>query len=462
MSKKKTQLQIIDSLRSTIDYFREFNLDAHREAAQTETKLREETKHYNELLEAQRNNAEFMALSEQLSRLGRELDDRTKRQKEMSRKKDRLEVDTESKQNDSIEYRRHLQEALDILDEERMMHASVHEKAIEEYDRFRKGEAKIGGLMKQNSRERLQSSIANLKSMLQGRQMNYNNRKPQEERLPLGTDAEGSYQKRKMKIWIDDLQGIQEKMREQTRKYEDIFKHEFVLSIYEHARTALSDIREINKELRKLKFSTQYQFDVKMLRDHSDYTKVLNYAEYLQSANDLFDDQISFNSSGHGKYEKDEIEKRENEIKNIINKMIDKNDLSEIKRFADYRNYMSYEILVTDDTIKEGKLSKTVGYNSGAGTQIPYTLILSAALSMLYNARVNSVRLIFIDEPFEKMSDHNIKLMLDFFKAQNFQVIFCAPPNRLESIGSECSVIIPLLKLKKEDMRIGKVKFHEQ
>lgn len=70
-------------------------------------------------MEAQRNNAEFMALSEQLSRLGRELDDRTKRQKEMSRKKDRLEVDTESKQNDSIEYRRHLQEALDILDEER-------------------------------------------------------------------------------------------------------------------------------------------------------------------------------------------------------------------------------------------------------------------------------------------------------------------------------------------------------
>ena len=131
LTKQKTQQQKMDSLRSTIDNFREFNLDAHREAAQTETKLREETKHYNELLEAQRNNAEFMALSEQLSRLGRELDDRTKRQNEMSRKKDRLEVDTESKQNDSIEYRRHLQEALDILDEERMMHASVHEKAIE-------------------------------------------------------------------------------------------------------------------------------------------------------------------------------------------------------------------------------------------------------------------------------------------------------------------------------------------
>lgn len=462
LKSQKEQQEKTDSLRHAIDSFREFNLNAHREAAQTEAQLREENKHYKELLEAQRNNVEFMALSEQISRLAGELDSQRNGQNEMERQKARLEIDTENQQDASVKYKSTLQEASGILDEERMMHASVYEKAIEEYDRFRKGEAKIGGLMKQNSRERVQSSITALQTTIQSRQMLYNNRKPQEERLPLGTDAEGSYQKRKTKIWIDDLQGIQEKMREQTRKYEDIFKHEFVLSIYEHARTALADIREINKELHKLKFSTQYQFEVKMLRDHSDYAKVLNYAEYLQSANDLFDDQISFDSAGHGKYEREEIEKREKEIKNIINKMIDKNDLSEIKRFADYRNYMSYEILVTDDTIKEGKLSKTVGYNSGAGTQIPYTLILSAALSMLYNARVNSVRLLFIDEPFEKMSDHNIKLMLDFFQAQNFQVIFCAPPNRLESIGSECSVIIPLLKLKKEDMRIGKVKFHEQ
>ena len=161
-------------------------------------------------------------------------------------------------------------------------------------------------------------------------------------------------------------------------------------------------------------------------------------------------------------YENDEVETREREIRDIINKIIDHNDIAEIKKFADYRNYMSYEIIINNDEVKDGKLSKQVGYNSGAGTQIPYTLILSAALSMLYNVRVNSVRLIFIDEPFEKMSDHNIKLMLDFFKNQNFQVIFCAPPNKLESIGSECGVIIPVLKISNDNMQIGEIKFHEQ
>lgn len=290
-------------------------------------------------------------------------------------------------------------------------------------------------------------------------QQMYNNRKQDMDGLPVGLEYESSYQKRRGKIWIDDLQGIQQKLKEQTLTYERIFKREFVLNIYETAKDARSDIADINKELRKLQFSTKYQFDVKLLSDNSDYAKILRYAEYLQETNNMADEQLAFTSLMG--YEADEVETREKEIRDIINKIIDKNDFSEINRFADYRNYMSYEIIINNEEVTDGKLSKQVGYNSGAGTQIPYTLILSAALSMLYNARVNSVRLLFIDEPFEKMSDHNIKLMLEFFKNQDFQVIFCAPPNKLESIGNECGVIIPVLKISNDNMQIGKVRFHE-
>ena len=450
-----------DMLHDAIESFREYNLNAHREAELKTTELMEEKRHYKELVEAQKNNAEFMALSQEVSRLGRELESRKDRKNGMDRQKARLEGDTEAKERDVAEFRMKEKVVQADLDRKRMMHSSVFEKAISEYKKYICGEKKDGGLLQPSTRERNARRINELRSLIVGSQQSYNNRKQDVDRLPVGMECESSYQKRKNKIWIDDLQGIQEKLREQTHTYENIFKHEFVLGIYENAKEARADIHEINKELRKLRFSTRYQFDVRMLTDNSDYAKILKYAEYLKTSNDLFDDQVSMEAAGHGIYEKDEIEKRENEIKSIINKIIDKNDVGEIKRFADYRNYMSYEIIVNNEEIKDGKLSKTVGYNSGAGTQIPYTLILSAALSMLYNARVNSVRLIFIDEPFEKMSDHNIKLMLDFFKAQDFQVVFCAPPNKLESIGSECGVIIPVLKRSKQDMRIGQVRFHE-
>lgn len=78
-----------------------------------------------------------------------------------------------------------------------------------------------------------------------------------------------------------------------------------------------------------------------------------------------------------------------------------------MNNFAVYCNYTKYKDIVNNKEITNGKLSKLAGYNSGAGTQIPYIIILSAALSIIYNARKNSTGFVFIDEPFEKMSDKN-------------------------------------------------------
>ncbi len=447
-------------LRAGLEQFKEFQLDAHKEWAKSATALNEEKGRYHELVEAQKNNTEFMALNERVSALKTQLDARKKERDGNLRQKTIHETTITQNEKTLKEAQAAAAAKQAELDEYRITAHAVVEMAIGEYDSFLAGENKNGGLMLRDTKARVDRRVRELEGMINGKQQSYNNRKQEVDRLPMGLECEAAYQKRRGRIWIDDLQGIQQKLKEQTITYERIFKREFVLNIYETAKDARSDISDINKELRKLQFSTKYQFDVKLLNDNSDYARILRYAEYLQETNDMSDGQMSL--TGLMGYENDEVETREREIRDIINKIIDHNDSSEIKKFADYRNYMSYEIIINNDEVKDGKLSKQVGYNSGAGTQIPYTLILSAALSMLYNVRVNSVRLMFIDEPFEKMSDHNIKLMLDFFKNQNFQVIFCAPPNKLESIGSECGVIIPVLKVSNDNMQIGKVQFHEQ
>lgn len=447
------------NLQAGLAYFKEFNLDSHKEWTAVSIDLNNEKGHYRELLEAQKNNVEFMTLNERVSVLGKQLDRKKNERAENIKQKTILETTVSEKKKLVKDYKVKEAAKQEELNEERIVSNSAVEKAIEEYDQFLSGDNPNGGLMVRATKERVDRRVRQLEGEINGKQQTYNNRKQEVDKLPVGLAYEADYQRRRGKIWIDDLQGIQQKLKEQTVTYERIFKREFVLNIYHTAKDAKDDISDINKELRKLRFSTRYQFDVKMLSDNSDYAKILRYAEYLQETNNMSDGQMTFTSLMG--YESDEVETREREIRNIINKIIDHNDTAEIKKFADYRNYMSYEIIINNDEVKDGKLSKQVGYNSGAGTQIPYTLILSAALSMLYNVRVNSVRLIFIDEPFEKMSDHNIKLMLDFFKNQNFQVIFCAPPNKLESIGSECGVIIPVLKISNDNMQIGEIKFHE-
>lgn len=440
-------------LQDGISCFKEFNLNSHKEWTDVSVDLNNEKGHYKELLEAQKNNAEFMALNERVSVLGNQLEIKKKDLEENIKQKIILETTVSEKKKLVKDLKEKEIEKQAELNKERIVGNSSVEKAIEEYDQYLSGDNQNGGLMVRATKERVDRRVREIEGNIIGKEQAYNNRKQEVDKLPIGLEYEADYQRRRGKIWIDDLQGIQQKLKEQTITYERIFKREFVLNIYNTAKDAKDDISDINKELRKLQFSTKYQFDVKMLNDNSDYAKILRYAEYLQETNNMSDGQMTFTSLMS--YENDEVETREREIRDIINKIIDHNDIAEIKKFADYRNYMSYEIIINNDEVKDGKLSKQVGYNSGAGTQIPYTLILSAALSMLYNVRVNSVRLIFIDEPFEKMSDHNIKLMLDFFKNQNFQVIFCAPPNKLESIGSECGVIIPVLKISNDNMQIG-------
>ena len=199
--------------------------------------------------------------------------------------------------------------------------------------------------------ERVDRRVREIEGNIIGKEQAYNNRKQEVDKLPIGLEYEADYQRRRGKIWIDDLQGIQQKLKEQTITYERIFKREFVLNIYNTAKDAKDDISDINKELRKLQFSTKYQFDVKMLNDNSDYAKILRYAEYLQETNNMSDGQMTFTSLMS--YENDEVETREREIRDIINKIIDHNDIAEIKKFADYRNYMSYEIKIGRASCRE-------------------------------------------------------------------------------------------------------------
>lgn len=449
-----------NNLKECLSYFKEYNLNAHKEWEDVTANLKREKQHYDELVDAQKNNVEWLTLDKQVSQIEKELATKRNESTSFTKEKTILEAKISEKKKSVEEFKVKRTAKQTELDNEKIISNSAFEKAKGEYDQYLSGKNPNGALMSRAAKEKMDRRVRELEGNINGKQQAYNNRKQEVDRLPIGLEYEAHYQNRRKIIWMEDSQEIQQKLTNQTITYEQIFKREFVLNIYNTAKEAKNDISDINKELRKLQFSTKYQFDVKMLNDNSDYAKILRYAKYLEETNNMSDGQMTFDSLRG--YESGEVEIREREIRDIINKIIDHNDVAEIKKFADYRNYMSYEIIINNDEVKDGKLSKQVGYNSGAGTQIPYTLILSAALSMLYNARVNSVRLIFIDEPFEKMSDHNIKLMLDFFKNQNFQVIFCAPPNKLESIGSECGVIIPVLKISNDNMQIGEIKFYEQ
>lgn len=444
------------------EFFREYDYDAHKKYQEAAKQARESKTQLENLKKAQRNNLEFIELNELVGRL---TDEQDAVQKEYSsRVQETAAQDTIIQRcGEKIAARSgELTIQEEKFQEYQVQNYSLVQRTVEAYEKYLEAGGKgIGGLLIEDTRKRISRSIEQHKDALMQKQAEYNVRHS-ENMLPRGTEGREQYAARRERIWMDNLQEIRQKLEEQTRRYEDIFKNEFVLTILKSCERARDDLRQINGELAKLNFASKYQFDVHFVRDGSEYAKVIEYARYLDEREQLGssqDGQMTFSAMMSISDEKgEELEK---EMKGIINRIIEKNSEETIARFADYRNYMTYEILVSSQILDRAKLSRQTGYNSGAEVQIPYLLILSSALLLIYNQRVNSTRLVFIDEPFAKMDPGNVKLMLDFMRSQKLQVIFCSP-DKTESIGNECEVILPALRVRMDCMRLGIVQFHEE
>ncbi len=148
--------------------------------------------------------------------------------------------------------------------------------------------------MAQETRGRIARSIEQHKKELFSLQAAYNSHYSGSE-LTVGTEGRELYAARKDRIWMDNLQEIRQELDAQTKRYEDIFKNEFVLNIRKYCEKA-DDLKQINGELVKLNFSAKYQFDVHYVKDGTEYAKIIEYARYLEEREQLgsSDGQMTF------------------------------------------------------------------------------------------------------------------------------------------------------------------------
>ncbi|MHA9738558.1 SbcC/MukB-like Walker B domain-containing protein [Robinsoniella peoriensis] len=411
------------------------------------------------LKDAQKNNLEYMELARRVGILEQELAAAETERKSVYENRSEMQTLHATSKKDYEKAGEDIAIVKKELNEYRLINAPVSRKAIEDYNKFAaNGNSGPGGILK--DRPRAERRLKDAGEDLRGGQAAYNAHRSGDNRLPMTDSSIADYQARKSRIWMDDREEIQRKLKEQTRRYEDIFKNEFVLTVLKSCESARDDLKLINAELSRLEFKSKYAFEVKYVKDGSDYENILEYAKYLKEREDLGTISGQMTMDSMTAYSDDKGEELERDIKKIINRIVEYNDKEQIEHYADYRNYMTYEILLTNDVLTKAKLSKQSGYNSGAEVQIPYMLILLSALLMIYNDKSNSTRLVFIDEPFAKMDPTNVKIMLGFMKEQNLQMIFCAP-DKTELIGNECNVVLPVLRTRPDLMEMGIVDIHK-
>lgn len=446
-------------LDTEMDFFGEYNYDACREYDDALLDYSKKEHELNALIKAQKNNMEYMELAQRVEGLEQELADIETKREDIRVDKSDMQTKHNTNQDKYVQAGEEIETIKEKLRNLQITDNVIYAKAIEDYNKFvANGKTGQGGTLK--DRERAENRFNEAGKNLRGGQAAYNSTRTGDNQLPMTDSSIAEYQARKNRIWMDDRQEIQNKLKEQTKRYEEIFKNEFVLTVLKSCEAARDDLKLINAELARLRFKAKYEFDVKYVKDGSDYEKILEYAKYLKEREELGTTSGQMTLDAMTTYSNEEGKELEKDIENIVNRIVESNDKDKIEHYADYRNYMTYEILLTNDVLTKAKLSKQSGYNSGAEVQIPYMLILLSALLMIYNDKSNSTRLVFIDEPFAKMDPANVKIMLGFMKEQNLQMIFCAP-DKTELIGNECEVVLPILRTQPDIMEIGIVEMHK-
>ena len=225
------------------------------------------------------------------------------------------------------------------------------------------------------------------------------------------------------------IEEAKQKLEEQQHVLENAFMVDFVAEMNEAIKSAKEEIDEINKVLKEIPVGKDtYQFKMIEKPDRAVFFNLCKKLESYMGSMDLY----------RGLNQNDE--EMEYNIKKFMDTILAEEN-------ADYRKYFKYDMRILS---REGSeevqmdLSKKQGSASNGEKQTPYFIILAASLLQCYPRNVSCARLAFIDEAFSALSRERIEQMVKFFEDYKFQVIYAAPPEKIDSIGSHINSTISL------------------
>lgn len=106
--------------------------------------------------------------------------------------------------------------------------------------------------------------------------------------------------------------------------------------------------------------------------------------------------------------------------------------------FTDYKTYLRFDMISTDENNRSQRLSRTLEKKSGGETQTPFYIAILASFAQLYRIhekKSNTFRLIIFDEAFSKMDGERIRESIQLLRKIGFQCILSAPPEKIADIA---------------------------
>ncbi len=236
-----------------------------------------------------------------------------------------------------------------------------------------------------------------------------------------GEDIIAEYNNTFTELSRHDLIQCEEKLEDARNNCEIEFRENFLSKMRENIDIAKDIFSGLNRSLKDIKYGQDsYRFILK--------SNQMKQSLYEMITSDINIGGITLFSSA---FEKEYHE----EMEDLFSRLTESDTAGDsiLQEYTDYRGYLDYDI----EVISNGKpqmFSKIYGEKSGGETQTPYYVAIAASFAQMYSLG-ESIRIIMLDEAFDKMDDERIASMMKFFQDQKFQVILATPPARMEIIG---------------------------
>jgi len=233
----------------------------------------------------------------------------------------------------------------------------------------------------------------------------------------------------KLPEYLKQIQDAKEKAYEQ-------FRDDFLAKLKSNIDTLNIQIQELNSALKEFSFGNdRYRFVTKPKPEYRRYYDMITDNMLLEGYN--------INSQVFRDKHKDAIDELFRQITDVASELnadaraqLEKN----IKRFTDYRTYLSFDLEVIDREGQHQRLSRTLHKKSGGETQTPFYISVLASFAQLYRIRQrneagNTIRLIVFDEAFSKMDSERIQESIKLLRKLGLQAVLSAPTEKIGDIA---------------------------
>lgn len=235
------------------------------------------------------------------------------------------------------------------------------------------------------------------------------------------------------KLKAVEMVQYEEKLRRAKENCEEIFKSDFLSKMKEHIENARTEFKNLNRALDSIYYGDDsYYFKISFDRKKEGLYRMIT-SENNQDGFNLW--TSTFEAEYH------------EEMTELFEKLMTKDDKGQkvVEEYTDYRSYLDYDIEIRKRDGSVQRFSDIYGEKSGSETQVPYYVAIAASFYQLYRYG-NTVRLMLLDEAFDKMDDERITSMMDFFNGLGLQVIMATPPAKIEVIGEKVDTVLAAIR----------------